>query len=189
MMQLVVPSLEYLPSYAEALKRSWAPNNLRPESAQEELAKIEINSQAFLDWLDSRGTQGEMIPTPSGELIPRLPGYRMWMWDGEFCGSIGFRWQERDGLTVNDLPDYCLGHIGYSVVPWKQRLGYATQALAQMLPLVRQQGIQTLLITTEPSNRASQRVIEANGGQFVKAVTPPEFYGHTEQWIYQIVLY
>ena len=25
--------------------------------------------------------------------MPRLPSYRLWMWDGEFAGSISLRWQ------------------------------------------------------------------------------------------------
>ena len=59
------------------------------------------------------------------------------MWDGEFCGSIGFRWQP----GTSALPPYCLGHIGYSVVPWKQRRGYATKALALLLPDARKEGL------------------------------------------------
>ena len=85
------------------------------------------------------------------------------MWDGEFAGSIGFRW--RPGTT--DLPPYCLGHIGYGVVPWKQRRGYATRALANLLPLAKQEGLPFVAITTDTHNVPSQRVILANGGVFV----------------------
>lgn len=24
--------------------------------------------------------------------LEMLPGYHLWMWDGEFCGSINLRW-------------------------------------------------------------------------------------------------
>jgi len=41
------------------------------------------------------------------------------MWDDEFAGSIGFRWQP----GTSALPPHCLGHIGYAVVPWKQGRG------------------------------------------------------------------
>ena len=72
-------------------------------------------------------------------LLPRSasPASSRWMWDGEFCGRIGFRWQP--GTEV--LPPHCLGHIRYAVVPWKKRRGHATRALAAMLPLARAEGL------------------------------------------------
>ena len=62
------------------------------------------------------------------------------------------------------LPPTCLGHIGYSVVPWKRRLGYATAALREMLREFAAEGLRYAEITTDPDNIASRRVIEANGG-------------------------
>jgi hypothetical protein len=95
------------------------------------------------------------------------------MWDGAFCGVIGFRWQP--GTT--DLPPYCLGHIGFSVVPWKRRRGYATRALAQLLPDVRNEGLTHVELTTDVDNVASQRVILANGGQLIERFQKLEAYG------------
>ena len=89
------------------------------------------------------------------------------MWDGEFAGSIGLRWQP--GTT--DLPPTCLGHIGYAVVPWKRRRGYATAALAAMLPIAAAEGLPFVDITADLDNVASQRVIEANGGVLVEQFT------------------
>ena len=39
------------------------------------------------------------------------------------------------------LPPTCLGHIGYAVVPWKRGRGYATRALAMLLPEARKEGV------------------------------------------------
>jgi predicted acetyltransferase len=181
---LITPSLAYLPSYIAALHKGWLPNNMREQSAAEELARIDADAQGFIDWLDSRNTQGETIPLHDGTLVPRLPGFRQWMWDGEFCGSIALRWQ----TGSNDLPDFCLGHIGYSVVPWKQRQGYATQALALLLPMAREQGLSYVVISTQPDNKASQKVILSNGGQFMDTIQPPAFYGNAEEWRYRIDL-
>jgi predicted acetyltransferase len=76
------------------------------------------------------------------------------------------------------LPPYCLGHIGYAVVPWKQRLGYATRALRDVLPDAGARGLRYVDITTALDNVPSRRVIEANGGVLVEEfVTPPALGG------------
>jgi predicted acetyltransferase len=75
------------------------------------------------------------------------------------------------------LPLYCLGHIGYAVVPWKQGLGYASQALGEILKDAGTEGLRCVEITTEPDNTASRRVIEKNGGVLVAAFTTPQALG------------
>jgi predicted acetyltransferase len=104
------------------------------------------------------------------------------MWDGEFCGTIGFRWQP--GTT--DLPPYCLGHIGYAVVPWKRGNGYATRALGLLLPEARDRGLPFVELTTDEGNLASQRVIEANGGELYERFTKPASYGGAPSLRYRI---
>ena len=166
-MQLVWPSTDTLPSYVQALERGWSPNNLRPEAGQEELALIHADPAAFVASLVDREARGAPVRMPDGSFVPRLPGYRRWLWDGEFCGSISLRWQQGS----NALPPYCLGHIGYAVVPWKQPQGYATQALALLLRDAPAEGLAYVQITTEHENLASQRVILANGGELVEEFT------------------
>src|SRR4051812_35992122 len=130
-MRLVWPSERHLPGYIAALQRGWSPDNVRGEAAaREELDKIAEDPARFLEKLVDREARGAAIVLPDGSTVPRLPGYRRWLWDGEFCGSIGFRWQRGS----NELPPHCLGHIGFSVVPWKRGKGYATLALKALLP-------------------------------------------------------
>lgn len=173
-MNLVWPAREYLPSYVAALERGWSPDNLRPEAGREELSRIAADADAFLASLVDRDGRGGPIALPDGAVVSRLPGYRRWMWDGEFCGSINFRWQP----GTEALPPYCLGHIGYAVVPWKQRRGYATAALREMLKDARAVGLRYVEITTDPDNVASQRVIEANGGVLLERFIKPPAYGN-----------
>lgn len=162
-MELVRPAAAYLRSYCEALQRGWSPNNLRPQAAEEELAAIRHDPDAFFRQIVNFEGGGAGVKLPDGSIVPRLPGYRKWMWDGEFCGSIQLRWS-----TTGELPEYCLGHVGYSVVPWKQRRGYATRALGLLLPEARERGLQSVEITTTPDNVASQKVILANGGLLIE---------------------
>ena len=95
-----------------------------------------------------------------GTEVPRLPGCERWIWDGDFCGRINLRFME----GTEALPAFVSGHIGYAVVPWKRRRGYATEALRLMLPLARAEGLSGVEITCDADNEASRRVIVANGG-------------------------
>ena len=182
--QLVLPTLNHLPSYAAALRRGWSPDHLRPETADEELACIEADPYAFLASMVDIEAAGPPITLPDGSQVPRLPGYRSWTWDDAFCGSIGLRWQR--GTAA--LPASCLGHIGYSVVPWKQRLGYATAALALLLPDARSRGLPYVEITTDPNNTPSQRVIDANGGVLLERFVKSAAYGGITGLRYRIML-
>jgi predicted acetyltransferase len=183
-MDLVWPAPDYLPAYKSALERGWSPDNLRPEAAGEELDRIAEDAEAFLAEQVDREAKGPAITLPDGKIVPRLPGIHKWMWDGEFCGTIGFRWQP----GTPDLPPTCLGHIGYAVVPWKRGLGYATQALADILPEARLVGLPYVELTTDTSNVASRRVIEANGGRVVETFNKPASYGGAESLRYRIAL-
>ena len=175
-MKLVWPAAEYLAGYVHALEQGWSPDNRRPEAAAEELARIADDPVRFIAEQIDREANGPLVILPDGRAVPRLPGYIKWMWDGEFCGSIGFRWQP--GTT--ELPPYCLGHIGYSVVPWKRRRGYATLALQLMLSQASNEGLPYIEIVTDADNVASRRVIETNGGDLIARFRKPEDFGGVE---------
>jgi predicted acetyltransferase len=184
-LQLITPSVEQLEAYADALTRGWSPDNVRlQEAAREELAWIAEDPTTFVTLLDDREGKAGPITLPDGSEVPRLPGYRRWMWDGDFCGSIGFRWQP----GTEALPPHCLGHIGYSVVPWKQRRGYATHALALLLPEARKEGLTYVELTTDPDNLPSQKVITANGGVLVKRFRKDPIYGDAEALLFRVPL-
>jgi predicted acetyltransferase len=168
MMQLVWPRLDYLPSYKAALERGWSPDNIRGAAAtREELEAIAADAKAFVESLVDREAKGPPIKQPDGSTAPRLPGFYRWMWDGEFCGSINFRWQP----GTPDLPVRVPGHIGFSVVAWKRRRGYATQALKHMVGEARKEGLAYVDVTCDEDNVASQGVIRASGGTLVERFT------------------
>jgi predicted acetyltransferase len=184
-MDLVVPTLDRLEAYADALRRGWSPDNIRQEeAAREHLEQIAEDAAAFVARAEDRKALGGPVTLPDGSQVARLPGYVRWLWDGEFCGQIGFRWQP--GTAA--LPPYVLGHIGYAVVPWKRRRGYATRALALLLPEVRKEGLAYVELTTDPDNLPSQKVITANGGVLVERFKAGAAYGDRDELRWRIML-
>ena len=168
----IQPSIPYL------LETGWSADNVRgADAAREELAEIVADPAAFVERLDDPQAKSGPVTLPDGSTVPRLPGFRRWLWDGAFCGNIGFRW--RRGTTA--LPDYCLGHIGYAVVPWKRGRGYATRGLALLLDEIRREvrdpGLTHLEVTAKPDNAASLAVIRANGGRLIERFVEPAAYG------------
>lgn len=163
-MELVRPTLAHLPSYLAARDRGFSFDfRTDPESIAEVTAKIKADPEDFIAKVEDLNPVGRMVPLPDGTEVPRLPQYTRWMWDGEFSGVITFRWQP--GTT--DLPPTCHGHIGYAVVAWKRRLGYASQALHDILELPRREGLPFVDITTTPDNLGSQQVMLNNGAVYV----------------------
>lgn len=182
-LELVRPSREHLASYVAALRRGWA-MNAGAEAAREELREIEADPASFLDSREDREGRGAPIKLPDGSCVPRLPGFHRWLWDGEFCGTIGFRWKPG---TI-ELPPHWLGHIGYAVVPWKQRRGYATEALRRMLLEAAALGMPFVEVTTDVDNFASQKVIERNGGVLFETFIQPAQFGSEPGLRYRIPL-
>ncbi|MDE2334439.1 MAG: GNAT family N-acetyltransferase [Rhodospirillales bacterium] len=170
---LVVPAHEHLPSYVAALETGWSPNTLRDVSG-DQLDAIRTDADAFLRSLVPQ--PGETIALPDGRVVERLPGCVRWMWDGAFAGSINFR--HVPGTEA--LPEHVLGHIGYAVVPWKRRRGYAGRALRLMLDVAREAGMMRVEICCDSDNTISRRVIERSGGVLLRRMPNPHREGRTE---------
>jgi len=184
--ELVRPARLYLDGYIDALQRGWSADNVRgAAAAREELTAIERDPDAFLAGCEDLEAKGPPLTMPDGTTMNRLPGYRRWLWDGAFCGSIGFRFQRGTSALP---PGFPFGHIGYAVVPWKRRQGYATRALALLLEEIRPFGLHSVLLTTDVDNRPSQRVIENVGGLLVERFEKPAYVGGGPALLWRIDL-
>jgi predicted acetyltransferase len=184
--QLIVPTLDGLPGYVDALERGWSPNTMRPEAAQEALELIAQDAALFVERQTDLAAEGGPITLPDGSKVPRIPGRSFWIWDeGAFCGAINLRWEP----CTATLPPHVLGHVGYTIVPWKRRRGHATAALRWVAAHARDvAGLPFMDATTDPDNLASQRVIERAGGVLVERFVEPAAYGGDEVLRYRIDL-
>ncbi len=115
LVRLVLPDREHVASYVAALERGWSPLSTRPEFSAEQLERIRTDVDGFLAACEDRDARQPPPTFRDGTTVPRLPSVTRWLWDGEFCGLIDLRWQP--GTAA--LPSSCLGHVGYSVVPWR----------------------------------------------------------------------
>jgi predicted acetyltransferase len=181
---LVRPAAEYLPAYVAALRRGYSPSTSRPEKRIEELDAIAADADAFIASCEDLEARGAPVKLPDGSRVPRLPGFQRWMWDGDFAGGVGLRWQ----IGTPELPAWCHGHVGYSVVEWKRRRGYATAALAMILPEARAVGLPYVEVVTSPENVASRRVTVANGGVLIERFPMVAAYGGGDALRYRIPL-
>ena len=184
-MELVRPTLEHAESFLSARDRGFSFDmNPDPEAIAQLTAEIRRDAAAYVASLNDRDPIGRTVTLADGSQAPRLPQETRWMWDGEFAGSISFRWQP----GTDTLPDHVLGHIGYAVVEWRRGLGYAKQALYDILDLPRAEGMRQVELTTNVDNIASQRVILANGGVFVGTRNRPMSQGGEPLHYYVIAL-
>jgi predicted acetyltransferase len=199
MHQLAWPSVELLPHFQAALVRGWSRNNVTAQRTRlQDLQKIHADPQAFVASLVNLQGGGADVQLPDGSYVPRLPGYSRWVFSQqdnllqgdalEFVGTINIRYV----LGTSQLPHYCLGHIGYAIVPWQQGRGAASFALAQLIKEASAaghlRGMRYLEITTQPDNPASQAVIVKCGGHLIERYTEPPMYGGQEGLKFRIPL-
>ena len=180
-MELVIPTRAHLPSYVDALERGWSPNNMDVERHRlRELKEIAEDADLFLANMTDREAKAGDIQLPDGSFAKRIPGIRRWIWDGEFCGSIGFRWLP----GTEELPPHLLGHIGFAVVPWRRGEGLAAFATREILPEARKLGMRWVTLTCDADNPASRRSIENAGGYHIGTREKPAAYqdGDTIEW-------
>lgn len=114
-----------------------------------------------IDWLGPASEDFATFVDVRRGVSPRwgVPSTIFWYVSGEYyLGTLVIRHE----LTA-ELSDRG-GNIGYHVVaPWR-RQGHATRMLAAGLDECRRVGLDRALLTCDPDNVASARVILANGG-------------------------
>jgi predicted acetyltransferase len=151
--RLSEPTLAVHTSFLQALGE-YHEEGLHLDISAEELT----DPGSFLAWVQKlrhAGMDGE-----AGCSRDRVPHRVLWWTVGDnYLGRV------RINLVLNDeLRDFG-GHIGYDIRPSARNKGHATALLADALRLAKRLHIDSALLTCAPSNAASRRVIERNGGE------------------------
>jgi len=110
------------------------------------------------------------MPDPT-KLRPGLvPQTVFWVLDddGVAIGVVRLRHYLNDRLRVHG------GHIGFYIRSDRRGKGSGKRMLALALNELRKLGEERALITTNPENTASMRIIEANGGRFSDISSDPD---------------
>jgi predicted acetyltransferase len=158
MPRLMLPGVEMRASFVEAMGELQAEG--RGQEHDNSMVGREIRDGR---WRTPEGFEAfagdlraEAVTAPSG-----FVRHTTWWWcEGTtYLGRIDVRHELTDRLRENG------GHIGYDVRPTARRLGHGTAMLAAALPKARELGLDRVLITCDEDNRASCRIIEANGGE------------------------
>ena len=108
---------------------------------------------SYVEWLRAQALEDS--PRPEGY----VPSTTLWWVDGEeYLGRLAIR--HRLTARLREVG----GHIGYDVRPSARRRGHATAMLRAALPVARNLGIESALLTCDVDNVASRKVIEHAGG-------------------------
>jgi predicted acetyltransferase len=95
----------------------------------------------------------------------RVPETIFWLVDGaEYIGRLEFRHELNDHLLEIG------GHIGYSIRPRRRREGWGNKILELGLDKAYEFDMDQVLLTCDPDNVASRKIIENNGGVYENRV-------------------
>lgn len=169
-LRLVKPSLEWESAYMamrEDFKLDTSPTGFTFKPLERG------DFPAYVAWLQDM-ERGEGLPEGF------VPQTTFWLVRGEdyVVGEIRLRHTLTPGL------ENVGGHIGYGIRPSERRRGYATLMLKLCLREARKLGLKRVLLTCDPENVASARVMVKNGGvQGVDSINPDNNKPHSRYWI------
>lgn len=79
----------------------------------------------------------------------------------------------RTNIENDDYFNNYSGHIGYTIIPSKRKLGYGSELLHLLIEKARELGMKEVMIVCLNNNIGSQKVIENNFGKYLDTVLDP----------------
>ncbi len=121
---------------------------------------LEPSSDEDFRWLLGEGpatraldVAPDLAPPGVLEIVRQLPFNWLVIVAGELVGLIGLKTEESPGEV----------EIGYGVAASREGRGFASAAVAALLPVLHARGVRLATAETSVENPASQRVLERNG--------------------------
>ena len=114
----------------------------------------------------------------------RVPAYyfSVCLPDGTRIGQCDLRIGHNDRLYIG-------GNIGYGIDEAYRGHHYAAKACKLLFRLARRHGLEYVIITCDPDNKASSRTCEMAGGQYVETAAIPEWHNMYEEGKHQVMVY
>ena len=161
MFEISQPRFELVPGFRRALAEGFP--------AGKSIAKL-TEASTDAEFLHNLLHPSPIVELPNGSQVARVPETRFWRHDCDtFIGSVSLRHYLTPELEMTGC------HIGYAVHAPFRNQGHAKALLRHALEVAHERGIERVLITALADNTASQRVIEACGGQLLDELAAPAY--------------
>ena len=156
-LRLVRPSEEHKLQY-EAMMDEWETigGRLNPGALRRYSYKRQknVSFEEWLAWIEEDRQAGQ-------DLYFLIDGDRL-------IGGISIRFKRTLQNVGTD------GHSGYGIRPSERRKGYASAMLSLALPIMKEYGIDPVVITCAKENVGSAKTIIKNGGKLMEEVIDPD---------------
>ena len=158
---LIIPSLEYEEDAMQFV------NEIINVDGAGIHGSSELENQSYKKWLNTieRNAAGEEMHN----LSPSDTYFAVRSNDKKIVGIINIRHK-----LNNEFMQLYGGHIGCTVRPCERKKGYSKQMLRHALNRCRELNINNVLITCDPQNEPSYRVIESCGGVVENEIPYPD---------------
>ena len=152
--KLVKPAVEYKESFIEAIKEFQAEGRYLFIDINE----LENNFEQFVEDLNAGKRH---LHKPYADWVEPVPETILWMVkETKFIGSFNIRHR------LNWHLEKWGGHINFNIRPSMRGKGFGKKILQKGMPFVCYLGIDRALITVNPKNPNSERIIKFCGGVF-----------------------
>ena len=155
-LKLILPEDSIIEKYKNTFVDALHEGLLRtPPTARE----LELAENDFEAYYAERRDMNFVFTLPGGQQAPRVASTEFWLVNEDiFIGRIAVRHELSENLKEFG------GHVGYAIRKSQRGKGYGSVIFNMALPLIKELGLNRVLITCDDNNFGSIKIIEKAGG-------------------------